>query len=37
MTILPVGASISLRVPEYLGRGGDYEGNQYDISNQETE
>jgi hypothetical protein len=37
MTILPVGASISFRVPEDLGRGGDYEGNQYDISNQETE
>jgi hypothetical protein len=36
MTILPVGASISFRIPEDLGRGG-YEGNQYDISNQETE
>jgi len=37
MTILTVGASISFRVPEDLGRGGGYEGNQYDISNKETE
>ena len=36
-TILPVGATISFRVPEDLGRVGGYEGNQYDISNQETE
>jgi hypothetical protein len=37
MTILPVGASISFRVPEDLGRVGGYEGNHYDISNKETE
>ena len=37
MTILPVGATISFRVPEDLGRAGGYEGNRYDISNKETE
>jgi len=37
MTILPVGATISFRVPEDLGRVGGYEGNQYDILNKETE
>jgi hypothetical protein len=35
--ILPVGATVSFRVPEYLGRAGGYEGNRYDISNEETE
>ena len=37
MTILPVGATISLRVPEDLGRAGGYEGNHYEIANKETE
>jgi hypothetical protein len=36
-TIMPVGASVSFRVPEDLGRAGGYEGNRYDISNTETE
>jgi hypothetical protein len=36
-TILPVGATVSFRVPEDLGRVGGYEGNQYDISFKETE
>ena len=36
-TVLPVGASVSFRVPEDLGRAGGYEGNRYDISNKETE
>jgi hypothetical protein len=36
-TILPVGATIFFRVPEDLGRVGGYEGNQYEISNEETE
>jgi hypothetical protein len=36
-TVLPVGATISFRVPEDLGRVSGYEGNQYDISNKETE
>ena len=36
-TILPVGATISFRVPEELGRVGGYEGNQYEILNKETE
>jgi len=36
-TILSVGASVSFKVPEDLGRVGGYEGNRYDISNQETE
>jgi hypothetical protein len=36
-TILPVGASVSFKVPEDLGRVGGYEGNRYDISNKETE
>ena len=35
-TILPVGATIFLRVPEDIGRVGGYEGNQYEISNKET-
>jgi hypothetical protein len=35
--IMPVGASVSFRVPEDLGRVGGYEGNRYDISNTETE
>ena len=36
-TLLPVGASVSFRVPEDLGRVSGYQGNQYDISNKETE
>ncbi len=36
-TILPVGATVSFRAPEDLGRVGGYEGNRYDISNKETE
>ncbi len=36
-TILPVGATVFFRVPEDLGGAGGYEGNQYDISNKETE
>ena len=36
-TILPVGATVSFKVPEDLGRVGGYEGNRYDISNKETE
>jgi hypothetical protein len=36
-TVLPVGATVSFRVPDEQGRAGDYEGNRYDISNKETE
>ena len=36
-TILPVGATVSFRIPADLGRVGGYEGNQYDISFKETE
>ena len=36
-TVLPVGASVSFKVPEDLGRAGGYEGNQYDITNKETD
>ena len=35
-TILPVGATVSFTIPEDLGRVGGYEGNQYDISNEES-
>ena len=36
-TILPVGATVSFRIPADLGRVGGYEGNQYDIPFEEPE